>query len=146
MCRAFPCAATRLRGIENCDRRLIFGADYIPRENDDGEYRISCASPEHAQDPTLWVYFRGRDFVRLRLDASMFPVTTINPDRLDRQLMWLAFPYRWTQAGRRCATALASRRGQNCFLRGLSSSNCRSYPSSPNDRRITAACSAMRSA
>ena len=29
MCRAFPCAATRLRGIENCDRRLIFGADYI---------------------------------------------------------------------------------------------------------------------
>jgi hypothetical protein len=98
MCRAFPCAATRLRGIENCDRRLIFGADYVPGENDDGEYRISCAPPEHAQDPTLWVYFRGRDFVRLRLDASMFPVTTINPDRLDRQLMWLAFPYRWTQA------------------------------------------------
>jgi hypothetical protein len=42
----------------NRDRRLLFGADYIPGENDDGEYRISRAPPEHAQDPTLWVYFR----------------------------------------------------------------------------------------
>jgi len=98
MCRAFPCAATRLRGIENCDRRLILGAEYIAGEKDDGEYGISGAPPEHAEEPTLLVYFRGRDFVRLRLDASMFPVTTIDPDRLDRQLMWLAFPYRWTQA------------------------------------------------
>jgi hypothetical protein len=30
MCRGFPGAATRPRDIENCDRRLIFGADYTP--------------------------------------------------------------------------------------------------------------------
>jgi hypothetical protein len=39
-----------------------FGADYIPGENDDGEYRILRAPPEHAQDPTLWVDFRGREY------------------------------------------------------------------------------------
>ena len=62
MCRAFPRATTRLPGIENCDRRLIFGADYMPGENEDGEYRISRSPPEHAQDPTVWVYFRGREY------------------------------------------------------------------------------------
>jgi hypothetical protein len=50
MCRAFLCVAIRLRGIEHWDGRLIFGAEYIPGGDDDGEYRVLRAPPEHAQD------------------------------------------------------------------------------------------------